>query len=140
MTITLRAILDASPRDAKTLLLADGLGASLTVALLAGVLARFEASFGMPRTVVNYLSLTAATFALYSLGCYFFAVGNWRQYLRAIAIANLTYCCITVGLVFLYYQQLTILGLIYFLLELLVMSILITIELLAVSNRIDRQH
>ncbi len=39
MTITFRAILDASPRDAKTLLLVDGLGASLTVALLARVLA-----------------------------------------------------------------------------------------------------
>lgn len=115
----------------KTLFLIDALGALLTAFSLGVILVKFEESFGMPRRVLHFLSLVACIFMVYSFCCYFFIARNRRPYLKAIAIANMMYCCLTLGLVFYFYQSLTILGLIYFLLEIMVVSVLIFIELKA---------
>jgi len=56
--------------------------------------------------------------------------------MKGIIIANLVYCCLTIVLVFYFYQKLTILGLSYFLLELLMISGLIIIERMAFSKLI----
>jgi hypothetical protein len=81
--------------------------------------------------VLYFLSFVACIFMVYSFCCYFFITRNRRPYLKAIAIANMMYCCLTLGLVFYFYQSLTILGVIYFLLEIIVVSVLIFIELKA---------
>ncbi len=39
--------------------------------------------------------------------CYFTKVGNWRLFLRGIAVANLLYCCVTVFLMFSQFRELT---------------------------------
>lgn len=51
--------------------------------------------------------------------------------MKIIAMANLMYCCLTMGLVIYLHQQLTIIGLIYFILEIIIISILVVIELKA---------
>ena len=118
----------------KQLFIIDGLGALLTAFCLVAVLAPFEGTFGMPKRILYFLAVPACIFFLYSLCCYFFVTKNSGLYLKAIAIANLLYCLSTVVLVFIKYESLTKYGLAYFLLEVLVIILLVSVELRAVSG------
>ncbi len=124
--------MDNLTSNPKRLFLLDSLGALLTAFLLGVILARFEAHFGMPAKVLYSLSALACVFALYSMVCYFWVRSQWRPFLKAIALANLTYCLLTIGLVVSFYQSLTILGILYFSGELIVIGVLSYIELSAV--------
>jgi hypothetical protein len=113
----------------KRLFLIDSLGGMLSALLLGVVLARFETAFGMPQKVLYFLSCLACVYAVYSFMSYWRIKDNWRRSMQVIAIANLFYCCLTIGLVSYHYQQLTKLGLIYFLLEVIIIISLIVMEL-----------
>jgi hypothetical protein len=128
MTAIFRSIAGKWRLHPKRIFLADGAGALLTAFLLAVVVAGFETKFGMPRKVLYSLSLVACLFCIYSFACYFFTPVRWQPWLKLIAIANLLYCCATVALVCWFYQRLTPLGLIYFLLEMAVILILVRFE------------
>ena len=91
----------------------------------------------MPRKVLYPLSVLACVYAIYSLCCYWFAAKKWRPFLIVIAVANLMYCCITIALVVLFYYALTVLGVIYFVGEILVIIGLVYIEALAISESND---
>lgn len=127
---------DNSPffRDTRRLFLVDAAGAALTAVMLGFVLARFEPYFGMPVPVLYVLAAVAGAFVVYSACCYGFLKGDRRPYLRIIALANLVYCCMTVGLVLYYYSRLTALGVLYFSLELLVIACLVYVELSVVKE------
>lgn len=112
----------------KGLFLIDGLGALLTAFLVGIVLRMFEDAFGMPSKFLDFLSVLGGVFAIYSISCYLFVPKNWRIFLRVIAIANLLYCLLTAVLVILLYQQLTILGVIYFIGEILIVIALVYVE------------
>ncbi len=116
----------------KQLFLFDSLGAVLTAFMLGVVLARFEPVFGMPPPVLYVLALMACGFAVYSFCCYLFIGKNWRPFLIAIAIVNLMYCCMTLGLIFYLWEKLTVLGIVYFLGEIAVIVVLVIVELKAV--------
>lgn len=124
--------MDNLTSNPKRLFLIDSLGAFLTAFLLGVILTRYEAYFGMPGKVLYPLSILACVFGLYSMGCYFWVRSHWRPFLKAIALANLTYCLLTTGLVVSFYQSLTILGILYFSGEMIVVGVLIYIELFAV--------
>ncbi|MCO6487363.1 MAG: hypothetical protein J5I98_03045 [Phaeodactylibacter sp.] len=113
----------------RKLFLIDGLGALLSAFLLGVVLVWWEPVFGMPPKVLYPLAAIAGVFAVYSLSCCFFLTQNRRPFLRGIAVANLLYCCLTLGLVFYFYPQLTALGVAYFLVEITVVLILAGVEL-----------
>lgn len=113
----------------KTLFLIDGLGAFVTAFFLFVILRRFNDYFGMPQKALVYLSLIAVVFCLYSITCFFFLRDNWKPFLRAISIANLLYCCLTISLVIRYFPKLTFLGLTYFLVEIMIVCGLVFIEL-----------
>lgn len=136
---------DASPAPGTTMpLLArrifglDSAGALLTAFLLAIVLAIFEEWFGMPHRVLYVLSTVACLYALYSACCYYSKPRHWRFYLKLIAIANLLYSCLTIGLVAYHYHRLTALGLLYFILELLLMLALAGVELRIASRPVHK--
>lgn len=113
----------------KQLFLIDGFGALLSAFLLGVILTRFESTFGMPREALYYLAALPCFFALYDLVCYFRVSENWRPFLKAIAIANLLYCCLSIGFLLLHYPSLTALGWLYFLLELAIVIVLASMEL-----------
>ncbi len=119
-------ICNISPRR---LFLTDCLGALLTTFLLGIVLARFESVFGMPRQLLYPLAMIAGAFSIYSFVCFLRFAGNWRPYLRLIAFANLTYCCLTIGLVFCCWEKLSVWGISYFFIEVAVVGFLSIIEL-----------
>jgi len=114
--------------------LVDSLGALITTMMLGLVLARFESIFGMPQKVLYVLASIALVFCIYSFLSYLLLKENWRPFLKIISIANLLYCFLSLGLVIYFFGKLTILGVTYFVLELIVILILVRIELKVAFN------
>ena len=122
-------LVGAIKSEPKRILLVDGAGALLSAFLLGGVLTTYEPHFGMPVLALYPLAAIAAGFSLYSFLSFFFGGENWRTLLKGIAVANLLYCCLTMGLVIFKFAALTALGLIYFAVEIAVIVVLATLEL-----------
>jgi hypothetical protein len=118
----------------KMLFLIDGLGAFLTALLLFCLLRPLHLYFGMPQSTLTTLSIIAFILGCYSITCFFFVTHYWKLFLRAITVANIMYCVATASLIGYYYQQLTIPGLIYFIVEILIISILLFLELHFLKN------
>jgi hypothetical protein len=112
----------------KTLFLVDALGAVATAFSLFVVLRNYYTCFGMPEYILTYLSIIAISFCMYSTACFFLLKDNWTPFLRAISIANLIYCMLTMALLYIYFQELTTLGLAYFTIEILIILALVYVE------------
>jgi hypothetical protein len=119
----------------KHIFLLDSLGALLSAFLLGVALPSFQPIFGMPHKVLYGLAALACLFAIYSSWNYIWFRENWRPYLRAVAIMNLLYCGLTAALVVYFRQELTKWGLLYFLLEMLVIIVLVVIEFQALARK-----
>ena len=124
--------------DPRQLFLVDALGAVVTAVLLTAVVAQFERAFGIPSRVVYVLAAIAAGFAVYSFTCYLTRPGNWPTFLRMIAIANLSYCVLTLIVLFVYRFDVTALGIGYFVGEVAIVAGLVVFELLTVRRAADR--
>lgn len=108
--------------------LLDAIGASLTAFTVGVVLVYFQPFVGMPTGKLYFLAAPAVCFAIYSWRCHFKLKKRWRPFLVGIAVANLLYCIVSLGLVVYYYSELTTLGLTYFLLEMGVVFLVVGIE------------
>jgi len=122
-------IIKALTRKPKTVFLVDALGAALTGIFLIAVLKPFNEFFGMPKETLTFLSILALVLATYSFSCFAFLDKNIQNFLSPIIVANLTYCILTLGLVIYYHNKITILGLAYFVGEILIICGLVYIEL-----------
>lgn len=120
----------------KKLFLIDGIGAFLSAFFLGVVLVNLQKYIGLPKNILYVLAIIPVFFAVYSFSCYFFLKKNQNPFLKGIAIANLLYCCTTISLLIYFYQSLTILGLVYFILELLIVVAIIRLELKAARGPI----
>jgi hypothetical protein len=118
----------------RTLFLIDSLGALTTAFLLFVVLRNFNEYFGVPETILTYLSVIAACLCIYSTTCFFVIKEDWIPFVRIISIANLLYCILTIALIIFYYPQLTIIGIAYFLGEIAIIVGLVYIENLFVQG------
>lgn len=130
----MRKIVDTLTSNTKRLFLIDGLGAFVTAASLLAFSSVLNEYIGLPKSVLIALSAIALAFCVYSISCFFFVAQAWRPFLKAIVVANVTYCVLTLGLVLYFYPQLTILGLTYFLLEIAVVGGLVYIEIYTLAS------
>ena len=103
----------------KTLFLIDSIGAIISAFFLFVIMRQFNEYFGMPKTVLTFLSVIAICFCIYSTACFLFLKRRWAIFIRLIGIANLLYCVLTIGLLIKYYPLLTIIGTTYFLIEII---------------------
>jgi hypothetical protein len=117
----------------KILFFIDALGALLTTGLLFAISDWFSAQVGFPAKSIKSLSFIAFTFFVYSIICYFFLKRKLHHYLRIICVANFIYCCLTITFIILHYKQLSNLVITYFLMEILVISLLIFVEITAIN-------
>lgn len=113
----------------KTLFLVDGIGALVTALSLFVINVFLNEYFGMPRSILIYLSAIAIAFCIYSLSCFVLVPQNSKMFLKIIGFANLFYCFLTTVFIFYYYHHLTILGITYFLVEIAVICALVLVEL-----------
>ena len=118
----------------KRLFLIDGFGAFVTAFFMFAILRTFNEYFGMPKLTLDFLSIIALAFSGYSFCCFFLVSNNWHPFLRTISIANILYCCLTLGLVIYYYPLLTILGVTYFLIEIIIVVVLVFLEISALKK------
>ena len=123
-------------KQQKVLFLIDSIGAFITAISLFVVMRQLNEYFGMPKKVLTYLSIIAACLFVYSTFCFLFLKVRRTAFVRLIGIANLFYCILTIGLLFKYFDLLTILGKIYFLIEIVIICGLSYIELkVAIRNK-----
>ncbi len=115
-------------KDPGRIFIMDGCGALVSATGLGIIIPSFQDSFGMPLHTLYVLALIAVVFALYSFTCYFFSIQNWKPFLKIIMTANALYCMLTAGLVVYYFPVVTLVGLTYFVLEMIIICILIWLE------------
>ena len=128
MTSTLQQLIQSFANNPKKLFLVDGVGASLSAFFLLALVCNFETYFGMPSLTVMNLAVIAICFALYSFTCAFRIKRIIRLNLIIICIANLLYYLITTILAVKHHTQLTTLGKVYFIGEILIILALVWIE------------
>jgi len=124
----LQKILTKFSSNPRQLFLIDGLGALLSAFLLGVVLVQLESIFGIPRNTLYFLAFLPCLFAIYDFYCYFQLKKSFTPFLKAIALINLTYCLISIGLAFYHSEKLTHLGWIYIIVEIIIVLILAYIE------------
>lgn len=101
---------DAGWPGPRRLLALDAAGALLSAVLLGGVVARWEALFGMPRDTVLLLAALPVGFLLYDLACLGTGRADRPAALLPIAALNAGYCAFSVGMMVRHAGALTPLG------------------------------
>lgn len=129
MINAVRIVINYLTSKPKILFLTDGLGAMLTTLLLYVALRNFNEYFGVPKTILTFLSAISMCCCLYSTTCFIFLKTNWVPFIRIISYANLLYCILTIGFLLKYKSVITILGIVYFLVEVIIVCLLAYIEL-----------
>jgi len=124
-------ILTANP---KRVFLVDGIGALLSLFFISCILIPFKQHVGIPRSTLLLIAVPPFFFALYSLICAYFIKKKWAFYLSIISLANLLYCSVTIGLIIYHYSNLTLLGLLYFVIEIVLILLLVYIERKTIFN------
>jgi hypothetical protein len=117
------------PAQPKKIFLLDGTGALLSACFLLLLLAPFRQFFGMPLQTLYLLSAMPVVYALYSFCCFGFLSGNWRPFLAGIIFGNLLYFFVSFALVIECFDKLTVAGVVYFVLEMIVLAGLIKLEI-----------
>ena len=105
----------------------DGFGAILSVYFLGFVLVKLEKLFGIPSSVLYFLASIPIFFMIYDFYCY------WKHIkigllLKGIAVLNLVYCCLSIGLISYYFNTIKILGWTYIIVEIILIIFLAMIE------------
>jgi hypothetical protein len=120
----------------KNIFLLDSSGALISVLLTAFILPQFSDLLGLSLNVLSFLATLAFVCMTYSFCCYSFVKQIKRWMLMAIILANVLYCVISGGLIFLY-DPITKIGSALLMCEILVISVLVGIELKVLNaNRI----
>ena len=111
----------------KKLFLIDAFGAILSAFLLGVVLVKFEEIFGIPTSVLYFLATIPILFVIYDVFCYqkHLKIG---LLLKGVAVLNILYCCISIGLISYHFSTITILGWTYIIVESILVSCLAMIE------------
>ncbi|MCX2743763.1 hypothetical protein OO013_07800 [Mangrovivirga sp. M17] len=113
----------------KQLFLIDGSGAILSAFLLGVVLIRFENIFGIPASTLYFLAAIPVFFAVYDIISFRKDIGKAATLLKGIAIMNLLYCCLSVGMAIYHQNTITLFGWAYILSEVLIVIALSIFEI-----------
>lgn len=113
----------------KKLFLFDAFGAYVTALMLGLVLVRFESFFGIPPSALYILAAIPMFYVLYDLAAYFFSNEKNALFLKGIALLNLLYCFISVGMAINHAETITSFGWIYIIVEVIIIVVLSIFEL-----------
>ena len=106
----------------------DSAGALISAIMLGVVLVYFKKYIGMPTGILYTLAGIALIFCLYSGISATVVKGDQRPFLLVIAIANFLYCGLTGILVLVFHRPLTHFGILYFVLEIIIVLMLVRWE------------
>ncbi|HMP29002.1 MAG TPA: hypothetical protein PKD85_05355 [Saprospiraceae bacterium] len=97
--------------------LLDAIGATVSAVLIYLLFILFQSNFGLPIAVAKFLVVFPIVIAILSYICHFVSIKNLEKSLKITAYFNLLYCFLTITIVVMYYNELTILGILYFIAE-----------------------
>lgn len=126
--ISQHSIISYFVKNPKTIFLFDSIGAFLSAFCLMIISIFYSNYFGINPSTLQLLIILPILFCIYSACCYLLIKRSYKPFILIIAIANFLYCLITLVLMFTLYSELTILGLSYFVLELMIIALIISIE------------
>ena len=106
----------------RQLFLLDGLGALLSALLLGVVLPRVQSLVDIPLPTLYLLAIFPVFFAAFDCFSYRKKEGTLALQLKIIAILNGLYCGLSLGLAFYHQTQLTHLGWLYIVVEVLIVG------------------
>jgi hypothetical protein len=85
------------------------------------LIAPFELYFGFPSYVATRVAIIPIVYCIYSLTCHFTKKSSSPILLKIISIANLLYCVLTITLIVYFFPKLTIFGIFYFIIEMMIL-------------------
>lgn len=106
----------------------DAFGAMLSSIMLIWVLPNFQNLIGLPISSLYFLGAWAILFVLFSGSGIFIKPKKPEIYLKIVAGMNSFYSLLSLALVLYYFEQIQFFGLLYFIVELLVLVLLISWE------------
>ncbi len=106
----------------------DSVGACLSGVSLA-IPYLYVELFGMPRETLIIFFIIAMIYASYSMIVYLINSMNWKFYLRIIGIFNIAYCTFTLYHVFINSNSISLLGFLYFFIEIVIVLVLSIFEI-----------
>lgn len=112
----------------KQIFLIDGIGALLSAILLC-VVYYYTPVFGVPDTMFQLLIPFPVLFACYSFICSLSTSRKLKTLLSVIIICNVLYAAYSLLLVYLNADQVSLAGIVYFTLEILVILTLVSLEI-----------
>lgn len=133
--MSIKKIVSALSLTPRRLFLIDGIGAIISALLLSILLGQNFEFFGMPQEVLYKLAALAGIFAIYSISCHLLLRSIYKPFLLIIAIANLLYCCITLVLMYKFFHELTVTGILYFIAEKIAVCSIVYIEFIAIKKQ-----
>lgn len=111
----------------KSLFLIDSLGA-LSSIISGLILAQFESFLGVSADIFYTLAAIAVFFCIFSSCCFLQMVKNQQLGLKIIATANFSYCGLSAIAGVYSHQNISIWGIFYFIIEILIIASLATVE------------
>ena len=112
----------------KKLFLIDALGATVSAILLGVVLVKLERVFGIPVNTLYFLAALPILFILYDLFCLTKNKNDLGPFLKLIAVVNIAYCCLSIGLAIYHLKTITIFGYLYISIEVIITFTLAVFE------------
>lgn len=115
--------------NSKNIFLLDGLGALVSASIMGLIIAQQVSFFGLPTNAAYFLAAFPCFFFIFSIYTHLNLPKDWISNLKMISIANLLYCFISIGVVFYHFETLTNIGIVYFVLEIIVVLMVVVLEL-----------
>ncbi len=109
--------------------LLDGIGAFISAISLGMILPLLQTYIGLDKRILYMLAAIAILFACYSLCVHYLKPKKWRRFLKIIIGANISYGLLTLSLVLYKYQTVGPIGKLYFVLELIILTLIICLEI-----------
>lgn len=126
----LKEVLITLRKSPKKVFVLDASGALLSAFIFLFILIPFQEYFGMPSKSLLILGLIAFVLFFYSYSCYKSIEVNFKPYIKLLIILNSLYVLFSISLVVYHFNQLTIFGVFYFLIETVIISAFLYLETL----------
>lgn len=113
----------------RKLFLVDAIGALVSAVMLGIVLVHWQPLIGISTQTLYFLAALPCFFMMHSYYRYLTALDTWRRPLQIVAIANLLFCALTSVLMIYHKDQITELGMLYFIVEIIIVMTLSILQL-----------
>lgn len=137
--INQQSIINSFVKKPNTLFLVDSIGAFISAFCLLIISRCYSDYFGINHSAFQLLAILPIVFCIYSTCCFLFVKRSFKPFIQIIALANLLYCIITLILLGTLFSEITILGLSYFVVELTIIALIISIEYKVSRNIIPKR-